>query len=76
MENQNRMKNMLISDKHFDTKDLIRVLKSDTYGVFVNYFDIIPQDISIKLEVDENGIYKLSVNLSAERLKIFGSQIK
>ena len=75
-EIEQRIRNMLISDKHFDTRDLVRVLRSDLYTLLVNYFDITPQDIEVRIDVDEFGVYDFHSSLKAERLKIFGSRIK
>lgn len=70
-----RIQNMLISDKHFDAKDLVKVLKSDFYNLLVNYLEISPQDIILELNIDEFGEYVIKLQVKTERLKIFGSQI-
>ncbi|MBQ7307915.1 MAG: hypothetical protein IJW82_05230 [Clostridia bacterium] len=75
MSLEERIKNMLISDKHFDTRDLIKVLRTDLYDLLVNYFDITPQDIMLEMKVDEFGIYDFRLQVKSERIKIFGSQI-
>lgn len=70
-----RLKNMLISDKHFDPKDLLKVLKTDLYELLVNYLEICPQDIVLTMGVDDFGKYDFKMQVKCERLKIFGSQI-
>ena len=75
MNLEERMKNMLISDKHFDSRDLIKVLRTDLYDLLVNYFDITPQDLVLEMRVDEFGVYDFKLNVKSERIKIFGSQI-
>ena len=70
-----RIKNMLISDKHFDTKDMIKVIRNDMYVLLNNYLEISPQDILVTIKVNEYGEYELRVDVKTERLKIFGTQI-
>ena len=70
-----RLKNVLISDKHFDTKELINVLKTDLYELIFNYFDISPQDIDLNLTTDDIGSYILKFEVKSDRVKIFGSHI-
>lgn len=70
-----RIKNMLISDKHFDTKDMIKVIRSDMYVLLSNYLEISPQDIFVNIKVNDYGEYELRLDVKTERLKIFGTQI-
>ena len=75
MKIDSRMKNMLITDKHFNSDDLVRVLRCDIYELLSNYMEIGPSDINLDFFVDENGEYVLKINTKSERLKIFGSTI-
>ena len=75
MKDNERLKNILISDKHFNPDFIVKVLRSDTKEMLANYMDIIPQNIEVSIFVDEKGIYNLKITAKSDRLKIFGANI-
>lgn len=73
---EDRLKYMLISDKHFDSNEFVKVLTSDLFELMQNYFELNIEDINLNLDVDKiNNSYKLNFELKSDRLKIFGTQI-
>ena len=68
-----RLKNVLISDKQFSPKRIEKVLKSDLYCLLSNYCILSPENLELKLEVQQDGKYKFEFVAVSDRLKIFGS---
>ena len=72
-KNLERLQSVLISDKQFSPQKLERVLRSDIYGLLSNYCTMSPEDLSVKVEVQNDGTYKFLILARSGRLKIFGS---
>ena len=70
---EQRLKNVLISDKQFCPDRVQKVLKSDAYNMLYNYCDLQPENLQVKLEVLKDGSYSFVIKAQANRLKIFGS---
>ncbi len=68
-----RLKKVLISDKHFNPERVKNVIKSDIYSLLINYADISSETLDLKIEINENGGYNISVNAKANRLKVLGN---
>lgn len=72
-ENLERLENVLISDKQFSPQQVERVLKSDAYNLLSNYGNIVPENLSVSIEVQKDGTYNFLIKANCDRLKIFGS---
>lgn len=70
---EERLKNVLISDKQFNQKRLSKVLKSDAYVLLSNYCELAPENLSTHVDILDDGTYKFSITATTNRLKIFGS---
>lgn len=70
---EDRLKNVLISDKQFSPERLQKVMRSDVYAMLSNYCVLSPQDFSVAVEVQKDGTYKIDICAVCNRLKIFGS---
>ena len=70
---EERLKNVLISDKQFNQKRLNKVLKSDAFVLLSNYCDLTPENLSVQVEILNDGKYKFCIVATSNRLKIFGS---
>ena len=70
---EERLKKVLISDKQFCPDRIKKVLKSDLYSLFSNYCILSPENLYVDIEVLKDGSYKFEVQLTTDRLKIFGS---
>ncbi|MBQ7602879.1 MAG: hypothetical protein IJU58_01880 [Clostridia bacterium] len=68
----NKLVQMLISQKRFDTQKINSVLAADIYKVLQNYMDIDRTDVKTRLDLDENGCYVLRCKVISKRIKIFG----
>ena len=68
-----RLKKVLISDKHFNPERLKDVMKSDILAVLQNYTDITSDNLKFNIEVDQMGKYKILINADCSRLKFLGS---
>ena len=67
-----RLKNSLISDKHFKPEKLEKILKSEIFEVLKNYAEIKPSEINFCITVDEGGEYIINLNATTRRLKVLG----
>lgn len=71
--NVERLQNVLISDKQFSPAKVERVLRCDAFALLSNYCTLQPQDVSVKVEVEQDGTYDIQIQAKSDRLKIFGS---
>ena len=72
-ESAERLKKVLIADKHFNPEYIKKVIVSDLYLLLNNYAEIKPEDLDFNIEIDKNGDYLFSLKTKTSRLKIFGS---
>ncbi|MBQ0017451.1 MAG: cell division topological specificity factor MinE [Clostridiales bacterium] len=72
-EDENRLRQVLIADKHFNPERIKEVIKSDMYNVLKNYAEISPDDVFIDIELNSSGMYHFKFDAIMKRLKIFGS---
>jgi len=72
-ENINRLKRVLIADKHFNPENIKRVIRSDVYNLLKNYADIMPEDVFLDIEITGGGEYEITIKAECKRLKIFGA---
>lgn len=70
---EERLKNVLISDKQFCPDRVEKVLRSDIFTTLSNYCVLSPENLNVKIEVLKDGSYKFFVEAVSDRLKIFGS---
>ena len=70
---EERLKNVLISDKQFSPEKVKKVLKSDIYSLLSNYCNLLPENLSVGVDILEDGSYKFCIVATSDRLKIFGS---
>ncbi len=69
----NRLKKVLISDKHFNPERIKEVIKSDILYILKNYTDVEADNLKFEINVAPDGGYEILVNASCKRLKILGS---
>ncbi len=67
-----KLRQVLINDKHFNPERLQEVLTCDIYKVLQNYMDLNKNDMLTRLDIDENGNYVLRCKVMCKRLKIMG----
>lgn len=70
--NYERLKNVLISDKHFNPEKIKEVVKSDMVSVLSSYADVNTDSLVFDIIVDDEGTYFIKLECFAKRLKIFG----
>lgn len=68
----NRLMQVLISEKRFDSQKINNVLAGDIFRVLQNYMDIERDDVHTKLDLESDGCYVLRCKVKAKRIKIFG----
>lgn len=67
-----KLKNVLINDKHVNPIRINDVLKSDVFSVLQNYMEITENDIITKIELDSGGNYVFRCKAISPRLKKIG----
>ena len=72
-EDEERLKHVLIADKHFNPERIKQVIKSDIYHVLLNYAHIKGDDIYVDIEITQSGSYHIKVDAISPNLKIFGA---
>ena len=72
-DQEDRLKNVLISDKQFSPEKIKKVLKSDVFYLLTNYCDLEPENLTCEVFVQEDGSYKFNIQAISDRLKIFGT---
>jgi len=71
-KNENRVKEALILDKHFNPEKIRMVIKSDILNILKNYGDI-KDDIYFDIKILEDGNYEVNLKAVLEHLKLFKS---
>lgn len=72
-DDENRLKHILIADKHFNPERIKQVIKSDIYHLLSDYAIINGDDIYIDIEINSSGFYHFKIDAVAKNLKIFGA---
>lgn len=67
-----KLKKVLVNDKHINPNMINEVLKSDIFNLLLNYMDITEADIITKIELDEKGNYVFRCKAKSKRLKTIG----
>lgn len=67
-----KLKKILVNDKHFSPTRLNEVIKSGIYKVLDNFMEITPQDILTNLTLEEDGDYVLRCKVRCKRIKVMG----
>lgn len=67
---ENRLKNMVVTDKSESPQRIERLLKSELLYVLKNYFDVTFEGLCVNICVDENGEYNLNVFLKSKFIKV------
>ena len=68
-----RLKKVLISDKHFNPERIKEVIKSDILYILKNYTDVEADDLNFEINVADAGGYKINIDATCSRLKVLGS---
>jgi len=67
---ENRLKNLLVSDKRENPIRIERVLKSELLNVLKNYFEVACEDLILDILVREDGKYDIQMNAVSRAIKI------
>ena len=70
---QDRLKNVLVSDKRENPIRIERVLKSELIGVMRNYFEIASDDVSLDILIRNDGKYDIQLNVVSRAIRIANS---
>lgn len=65
-----RLNSVLKKDKQINHNYIKEVIKSDFFYMINNYFEVDFHDIDLKLDVDENNCYDITINCKASRIKL------
>ncbi len=67
-----KLKKVLINDKHFQPSRLNDMVRSEIFKCLSNYMEISAEDIKTSITVEEDGQYVLRCKVRCPRLKIMG----
>jgi len=67
-----RIKKVILQDKTGAPEQVLAVLKSDLYELLDGYFEVNPQSVSLEVEVDEYGFYRIAIGAKAFRVRAVG----
>lgn len=70
---ENRLKNVIVSDKRENPMRIERVLKAELLGVVSNYFDVNGDDIDLSIIIRDDGWYDLQLNVISRNIKFANS---
>lgn len=63
-----RLKKVLLSDNIRIPNGMLKILKNDISSILQSYFSI-SSDINVTIEVDQEGVYDISISARAESVK-------
>lgn len=66
---EDRLKNVLVSDKQDNPLKVVNVIKSDILKVLQNYMNISSEDLDVNITVDEYGNFIFNSYAKVRRLK-------
>lgn len=67
---ENRLKNIIISDKKENPSKIEKVLKSEIINVLKNYFEITSEDVNLNILINKDGLYDIQINFVSRSIKI------
>ena len=70
---EDRLKNILVSDKRENPIRIERVLKAELIGVIRNYFEITSDDVALDIIVRNDGKYDIQLNAVSRAIRIANS---
>ena len=66
---EDRLKNMIVSDKRENPIRIERILKSEILGVMRNYFEVSSDDLDLSILIRKDGKYDVQINLLSRAIK-------
>lgn len=73
LECENRLRNIIISDKRQNPCRIEKILKSELINIMRNYFDISSDDLDLSILVREDGRYSVQMNVVSRTIKFANS---
>ena len=73
-ETFDRLKKMLITDKIGAEDGFLNIFKTEITRLIKDYF-VLDEEIEVKIDVDDFGIYKVNIDFDAEDTKRFSTAI-
>ncbi len=67
---EERLKNMIVSDKKENPMRIVKIVKSEVLYVLKNYFEITASDIDVEIGVNEEGRYQININGVSRAIKV------
>lgn len=73
---KDKLKNAVISDRAGMLENVLRVAKSDIYGILQNYMDVRAEDLTVTADLDEGGECVITVTAKTKAFYEIGKIIK
>ena len=66
---ENRLKNLMITDKRDNPVRIERLLKAELINVIRNYFEVNSDNVDLSIIINEKGLYDIQLNLVSRAIK-------
>lgn len=66
---EERLKEMIVLDKQDSPQKMNRLIKSEMVFLLKNYFDVTAEDVSVDLDINEQGRYTIVVSALARNIR-------
>ena len=67
---EDRLKNILISDKKQNPKKIEKIIKAEVYHIVKNYFELTLDNFSVNIDVSNDQKYVVNINFECDSIKI------
>lgn len=65
-----RLKNMMVIDKQESSSKINRLIKAEVLYVLKNYFDIVAEELSVSVNVGNDGKYEICIAGKCDNIKV------
>lgn len=66
---EERLKEMIVLDKQDSPQKMNRLIKSEMVFLLKNYFDVTAEDVSVDIDINEQGRYTIVVSALARNIR-------
>ena len=70
---ENRLKNIIVSDKRENPCRIEKILKSELINIVKNYFEICSDEVDLSILIRDDGRYSIQLNVLSRSIKFANS---
>lgn len=75
-EVRDKLKNAVITDRAGMLENTLRIVKSDVYAILTHYMEIVPDNVEVTADLDEQGECLITVSVKTKTFYEIGKLIK